>query len=109
MRLRSILRKRRSGRGCGRNRDRQLWPNEFFVRVGIFSLEDARVLECQSMKMAHWLESWMRDIRPSGLAGGEVGINQFALPRSLPCCPRVRWISMRPFTLNTLRLTLRSR
>ena len=53
MRLRSILRKRRGGRGKGRGSDHQRWPNQFFAAHGLFSLERTHELECQSMKMAH--------------------------------------------------------
>ena len=53
MRLRSILRKRHKGRGRGRGSDHQRWPNLFFARAGLFSLEQARRLACQFMKMAH--------------------------------------------------------
>ena len=35
-----------------------------------------------SVKTVHQLESRMREIRPSGLAGGEAGINRPSLPRS---------------------------
>jgi RNA-directed DNA polymerase len=38
MRLRSILRKRRGGRGRGRGFDHQRWPNKFFAVHGLFSL-----------------------------------------------------------------------
>ena len=38
MRLRSILRKRRDGRGRGRGSDHQRWPNRFFAEHGLFSL-----------------------------------------------------------------------
>ena len=41
MRLRSILRKRRGGRGRGRTRDHQRWPNAFFAAHGLFSLTTA--------------------------------------------------------------------
>jgi RNA-directed DNA polymerase len=37
-RLRSILRKRRGGRGRGRGADHQRWPNAFFAEQGLFSL-----------------------------------------------------------------------
>jgi RNA-directed DNA polymerase len=37
MRLRSILRKRHRGRGCGRGRDHQRWPVTFFMAQGLFS------------------------------------------------------------------------
>ena len=53
MRLRSILRKRQKKRGRGRGSDHQRWPNAFFTKVGLFSLELAQLRECQSMKMAH--------------------------------------------------------
>jgi RNA-directed DNA polymerase len=53
MRLRSILRKRRHRRGRGRGNDHQRWPNAYFAKVGLFSLELAHQLACQSMKMAH--------------------------------------------------------
>jgi RNA-directed DNA polymerase len=53
MRLRSILRKRRRGKGRGRGADHQRWPNAFFARLGLFSLEHAHAKACQSMKMAH--------------------------------------------------------
>ncbi len=41
MRLRSILRRRRHGRGCGRGRDHQRWPNAFFAKRGLFSFVTA--------------------------------------------------------------------
>jgi RNA-directed DNA polymerase len=53
MRLRSILRKRHKGKGPGRGWDHQRWPNAFFMAAGLFSLEQAHRLTCQSMKMAH--------------------------------------------------------
>jgi RNA-directed DNA polymerase len=53
MRLRSILRKRQKKRGRGRGTDHQRWPNVFFAKIGLFSLELAQRRECQSMKMAH--------------------------------------------------------
>ena len=48
MRLRSILRKRRGGRGRGRGSDHQRWPNNFFREAGLFSMQDARTLLCRS-------------------------------------------------------------
>ncbi len=51
MRLRSILRKRRDRRGRGRGSDHQRWPNTYFARMGLFSLEQAHIKACQSMKM----------------------------------------------------------
>jgi RNA-directed DNA polymerase len=53
MRLRSLLRKRHKGRGRGRGRDHQRWPNLFFAEAGLFTLEQAHLRACQSMKMAH--------------------------------------------------------
>jgi RNA-directed DNA polymerase len=48
MRLRSILRKRRGGRGKGRGSDHQRWPNAFFTEQGLFSLTAAHAHECRS-------------------------------------------------------------
>jgi len=48
MRLRSILRRRRKGRGCGRGADHQRWPNRFFGEQGLFGLVKAHELACQS-------------------------------------------------------------
>jgi len=42
MRLRSILRKRRGGRGQGRGSDHQRWPNDYFRRMGLYSTTKAR-------------------------------------------------------------------
>jgi RNA-directed DNA polymerase len=50
MRLRSILRKRHHLRGRGRGHDHQRWPNALFAGHGLFSLEAAHVLACQSSK-----------------------------------------------------------
>ena len=47
-RLRSILRKRRGGRGRGRGSDHQRWPNAYFAERGYFSLTVAHALACQS-------------------------------------------------------------
>lgn len=44
MRLRSIYRKRKSGRGRGRGSDHQRWPNRHFAGLGLFSLEAAHSL-----------------------------------------------------------------
>ena len=41
MRLRSILRRRRGKRGRGRGSDHQTWPNDFFARLGLYSLKAA--------------------------------------------------------------------
>ena len=40
-RLRSILRKRRGRRGVGRGGDHQRWPNSYFDKQGLYSLERA--------------------------------------------------------------------
>lgn len=48
MRLRSILRKNRGGKGKGRGRDHYRWPNAYFEQLGLFSLERARALASQS-------------------------------------------------------------
>jgi RNA-directed DNA polymerase len=40
-RLRSILRKRRGGRGLGRGADHHRWPNRFFTAHGLYSLAAA--------------------------------------------------------------------
>jgi RNA-directed DNA polymerase len=42
MRLRSILRKRRGGKGRGRGLDHHRWPNRYFENHGLFSLKQAR-------------------------------------------------------------------
>lgn len=42
MRLRSILRKRRKGSGRGRGLDHIRWPNRYFEKLGLFSLNHAR-------------------------------------------------------------------
>ncbi len=49
-RLRSILRKRRGGRGHGRGTDHQRWPNSFFAGQGLFSLYTAHALACRSSR-----------------------------------------------------------
>jgi RNA-directed DNA polymerase len=48
MRLRSILRNRRGGRGCGRGEDHHRWPNAFFADQGLYSLKTAHALASQS-------------------------------------------------------------
>jgi RNA-directed DNA polymerase len=52
-RLRAIQDKRHKGKGKGRGNAQVKWPNRFFADLGLFSLEQAHILECQSMKMAH--------------------------------------------------------
>jgi len=49
-RLRSILRKRRGGRGCGRGRDHHRWPNRYFTELGLFCLLDAQATEIASLQ-----------------------------------------------------------
>ncbi len=48
MRLRSILRKRRGGKGRGRGLDHYRWTNAFFAKLGLFSMAAAHVEACQS-------------------------------------------------------------
>ena len=49
MRLRSILRRRIGLKGRGRGSDHQKWPNAFFDRGGLFSLQAAHAGERQSL------------------------------------------------------------
>jgi RNA-directed DNA polymerase len=48
-RLRSILRKRRGGRGRGRGADHQRWPNAYFADLGLYSLVAAHRSVRQSL------------------------------------------------------------
>jgi len=48
MRFRSILRKRRGGRGKGRGTDHYRWRNAFFAEQGLFSLVAAHAAASQS-------------------------------------------------------------
>jgi RNA-directed DNA polymerase len=48
MRLRSMLRKRCQRRGRGRGTDHQRWPNAFFAKHGLYSLQATHALACQS-------------------------------------------------------------
>ena len=50
MRLRSVLRKRSGLRGRGRGRDHHRWPNAYFVKHGLFSVETAHDLAVQSSR-----------------------------------------------------------
>jgi len=50
MRLRSILRKRRGGKGRGRGRDHNRWTNAYFAEQGLFSLVAAFGAARQSSK-----------------------------------------------------------
>jgi RNA-directed DNA polymerase len=49
-RLRSILRKRRGLTGRARGTDHHRWPNDFFAKHGLFSLEHAHAEACQSSR-----------------------------------------------------------
>lgn len=49
MRLRSILRKRKGGRGRGRGSDHQRWPNAYFAEYGLYSLKAAHIRLNQSL------------------------------------------------------------
>jgi RNA-directed DNA polymerase len=49
-RLRSILRKRRHRRGRARGSDHQRWPNDFFDKQGLYSLNKAHVCFAQSSR-----------------------------------------------------------
>lgn len=49
-RLRSILRKRRGGRGRGRGLDHQRWPNHYFTALGLFCLKEAKLAEIASLR-----------------------------------------------------------
>lgn len=53
MRLRSILRKRRGGKGRGRGADHQRWPNAYFANLGLFTITAAHALVCQSRRGNH--------------------------------------------------------
>jgi len=48
MRLRSILRKRKGGRGRGRGLDQLRWPNTFFAEQGLIFMVTAHAQACQS-------------------------------------------------------------
>lgn len=50
MRLRSILRKRCGRKGRGRGLDHHRWPNAFFASAGLFSMDEAHTLLCQSLR-----------------------------------------------------------
>jgi len=72
-RLRAILLKRKGqGRWRLTRKDHETWPNAYFYELGLFSLAEAHVSECQSRKRNSQLESRMREIRQSGSEGGVV-------------------------------------
>ena len=50
MRLRSILRKRSKRRGRGRGLDNHRWPNAYFTERGLFTMYEAYVRTCQSLR-----------------------------------------------------------
>ena len=52
VRLRSILRKRAGRSGKGRGLDHHRWPNNYFAKLGVFNLEEARTLELMSLRAA---------------------------------------------------------
>jgi len=47
-RLRSLLRRRVHGKGISKGADHQRWPNRFFSEHGLYSLQAAHALACQS-------------------------------------------------------------
>jgi RNA-directed DNA polymerase len=49
-RLRSILQKRERHPGCGRGWAHKRWPNATFAKLGLFNLESAHRLACQSSR-----------------------------------------------------------
>lgn len=52
-RLRAILRHRERLRGWIRMRDHRLWPNAYFMSLGLFSMATVRATESQSRKSKH--------------------------------------------------------
>ena len=50
LRLRTLLRRRRGGRGRARGADHQRWPNAFFAEQGLFSFVKAHAQACQSSR-----------------------------------------------------------
>ena len=50
MRLRSILRRWRGGKGPGRGADQQRWSHAYFAERGLFSLVTAHATACQSSR-----------------------------------------------------------
>jgi len=49
-RLRSILRKRHGGKGISRGNDHLRWPNAYFAKHGLFTMQDAYALARQSSR-----------------------------------------------------------
>lgn len=52
-RLRSILRKRHKGKGKGRGKDHFKWPNRYFAKLGLFTLETAWADARKSLRCNH--------------------------------------------------------
>jgi RNA-directed DNA polymerase len=51
MRLRSLLRRRQGGHGVARNQRASFtWPNRYFAEQGLFSLQAAHAMACQSSR-----------------------------------------------------------
>lgn len=79
MRLRSILRKRRKRKGRARGKDHQRWPNSYFAKLGLFSLEHAKVEE-MSPGRGKVLTGEPYAINPHVRFGGRGGANQCVVP-----------------------------
>ena len=70
-RLRSIIAKYKRKKGTHRIIDNRKYTKKYFAELGFFSLEEAWLLESQSLRSKHWPESRMREIRTCGSEGGE--------------------------------------
>ena len=96
MRLRSILRKRLGKEGRGRGSDHQRWPNVFFAEQGLYSLNTAHVMACQSSSLSDFYRShrWIKESEPSRAESVSWGCvtapGPFTARRSAP------WISLFP-------------
>ena len=53
VRLRTILKWRQKKRGIGKGRCHHVWTNDYFAKLGLFTMTTARVLAGQSLKGAH--------------------------------------------------------
>jgi len=53
VRLRTILKWRQKKRGIGKGRCHYVWTNDYFAKLGLFTMTTARVLARQSLKGAH--------------------------------------------------------
>ncbi|MEW6712941.1 MAG: group II intron reverse transcriptase/maturase, partial [Candidatus Riflebacteria bacterium] len=49
-RLRSILRRRKGGKGYAKGKDNVRWPNKFFTEIGLYSVTEARLSAVQSLR-----------------------------------------------------------